>query len=143
MKIEFPIVLFLRGGLTVEDKSSARSMEMKFPGSGRMLIKASAKKGYKEKAGWLLDRSGRIRDLSPAGRRREWATPISFLVQFVQSEFSMSDPREISVSELQKRLSGVKDRFSEAPIAEDLRRHLRTYPDAETLSERHLKEWPI
>jgi 8-oxo-dGTP pyrophosphatase MutT (NUDIX family) len=143
MKIKFLMVLYIRSSLTVEDFSSIKVIDMQFPRNNLMVIKASAKREYEEEAGWMLEKDGSFREFKPGARRREWATPLSFLVQFVQSEFSISNPTSITVGELQKRLKFIRDEFAEAPIAADFRRHLRKYADDEIVSEQHLNEWSI
>jgi hypothetical protein len=66
-----------------------------------------------------------------------------FFGQLVQSEYTITNARDISVGELRKKLQGVKDDFEEAPQAESLREHLQKYADEEVVSEQLLKDWPI
>lgn len=142
MTIRFPVVLYLRGVLTVEDgKDSAFGIN--FSSNNAMLIKASVKKRYVEESGWILDSNGLFREIEPKSRHREWAAPFSFLVQLVMAEFYISDPEPISCRELIERLSLIPDRFQEAPIASDLRRHLGKYKPNELVSEQMLIDWPI
>lgn len=143
MNVDFPIILYMRGALTVEDANSLAVVDMTFPSQGVMIAKASAKKGYMEEPGWILDSQGAFYEFTPEKRRREWAAPISFLVQFVLVEYSLSKARRISIRELNERLSQVVDKFAEAPIAEDFRRHLSSYPDEVEISKEIIDAWGI
>lgn len=136
MSVSFPVVLYMRGALTVEDEASIAVAGIDFPRDGVMIAKASAKKGYEEPPGWLLDFQGYFLEFVPDRRLREWAAPISALVQFVQVQYSLDKPRRITVGELRDRLGGVVDKFPEAPVSADLFDFLQKFsPDVEVTKE--------
>lgn len=143
MDINFPAVLFMRGALTVEDAESVRVVGMRFPNASSMIVRASAKKGYVEPPGWMLDSDGGFRDFVPKQLHRKWTASFSPLFQIVLVEFLVSDARQITGGELLEKLAGISDQFEEAPIADDLRLHVRKYPANEILSGQALKDWPI
>lgn len=141
--LELPVVLYFEEKLSVDPGDGLRVIGMKFTDSNVLLCKTHARQGYVDKPGWILESNGMFREFTPRKRRREWAKPLSFLVQFVQSEYVVSDARSISVGELSVLLRDIKDDFKEAPQAADLRRHLRKYPENEAVTERLLRDWPI
>jgi len=143
MKLELPAVVYLDNMLTVDRGEGLRARGASFPDERTLVMKASVRKNHKETSGWVLEANGNFRELKPQGRRREWAQPLSFLVQFVQSEYSVSEPRTITVAELKKYLKGVRNKFSEAPVATDLRRFLEQQDDNAPVTREMLKAWPI
>ena len=143
MKLEMPVVLYLDKALTVDNGEGLRARGASFQDERTLIMKASVKKNYKETPGWVLEANGNFRELRPLDRRRQWAEPLSFLIQFVQSQYAVSEPRVISVGELKKHLKGVRDKFSDAPVASDLRRFLDQHNDDEPVTREMLKAWPI
>jgi hypothetical protein len=138
-----PVVLFSRNVLSVVPEEGLRVMEISIPASDTMLRKSSAKKGFLEPSGWILEVNGRFREFKPRGIKNGWAAPLSSFIQLVKSEFDLTEGRNISAGELSLLLRDIKDDFQEAPQAADLRRHLRKYPEHEIVTERMLRDWPI
>jgi hypothetical protein len=141
--IAFPALAYFRGSLVALPEETARVIGLRFVMPGVMRCKASARKGFKEQPGWLLDCNGQFVEFQPTGYARAWLRILSPIVQFVEAEFSVSAPRRISVGELADRIATVKDRYAEAPIAKDLRRHLMQYSSDAVVDRAVLEEWPL
>ena len=143
LKIAFPALVYFRGELSVWPEEAFRVLGFHFPAETSMLCKASARRAYVEPPGWLVDVDGRFIEFQPIGYRRSWARPISFLVQFVQSEFSVAPPRVVSSGELLQLAIPIKDGFPEAPVASSLRSFLRKQPSGAPVTRQLLEQWPI
>ena len=141
--LNVPVVLYFEEKLSVDPGDGLKVIGINFPDKNSMLCRTHARRGFTDLPGWMLESNGKFREFIPLKRRWEWAAPISFLVQLVQSEYTITNARDISVGELRKKLQGVKDDFEEAPQAESLREHLQKYADEEVVSEQLLKDWPI
>lgn len=141
--LELPVVLYFEERLTVDAGDGLKAIGMSFPDKNSMICKAHARRGFNDLPGWILEANGNFREFVPLRRRREWAAPVSFLVQLVQSEYAITEVRKISVGEIKRKLQGVKDDFEEAPQAASLRGHLQNYSDDQIVSEQMLRDWPI
>ncbi len=140
MKLEFPIIIYIDNVLSVYPEEAIKVNKISFPDARTTLCMESVKN---TKAGWIIDFNGRYRQLKPQGKRREWTRPLSFLWQFVLSEYSMSKSRTIAVSELKILINDINDSYPEAPITEDLRKFLMQYEDSVIVSKELLRKWPI
>jgi hypothetical protein len=138
-----PILALFRGTLSVWSQQTLRAAGIRFLSSGTMRCKASAKRNFKEKPGWLLDLNGQFTEFYPTGYTRLWLQPLSPIVQFVRSEFRLSPPRTITTGELATRISTVRDQFREAPIAKDLRKYLTQHSPDTVIDRAILEKWPI
>lgn len=143
MKLEFPVVFYLNNSLAVDAGLALKAMGVSFPNESTMLCKASVRPGSSDAPGWILQSDGMFMELTPRGRRREWASALSFLVQFVLVEYQVSKPRPITIGEMRGRLEPVRDEFSEAPLASNFRDHLKRYRDDEAVTKQVLDAWPL
>ena len=138
--LQVPVVLCLENVVSADGGEGLVAAGVTFPDPHTMLYKEASREHPR---GWVVELNGQFREFEPRGKRREWARPFSFLWRFTQSEFSVSDPRPMSVRELRSRLTGLVDPFEEAPIAENLRTYLDGLPGDEVVSEEMLLGWPI
>lgn len=141
--LDLPILLYLDGILSVDAGEGLKAIGARFDGLDTFVCKAPIRANATDTPGWILEASGRFRELAPKARRREWASAASFLFQLVQSEFRASEPRNVTVHEMLDRLASIQEKFSEAPIAADFRRHLGQYASDELISSEILRAWPI
>lgn len=140
MKPKFPLIMYIDDVLAVYPEEATKVKNLSFPDDNTMLC---LENGKKHGPGWLVDVTGQFRQLKPLGKRREWARPLSFLWQFVLSEYSITENRSITIGELRSLIENIDDPYPEAPIAEDLRRFLKQYGDDVIVSEELLRKWPI
>jgi hypothetical protein len=140
MKIKLPILLYFDKQLYADDGIGLKAMGAKFTKKGTFLCKEHS---LDEQPAWLIEVDGSFIELMPIGKRREWARPFSFLWRFTLSEFKVSPKRVITVTELQKKISKISDKYEEAQVAGDLRRHLKKYDPNELVTEKILRDWPI
>lgn len=131
MKLKFPVVLYIDRKLDVDDGVGLRARGVSFPDERTMVCKETVQN---HKPGWLLDADGNFRTLTPKGKRREWARPLSSLWRFTQSEYEMSAPKLLKVGEFKRLLGPVKDHFAEARTAATIRRSLETFNDDAVLT---------
>jgi hypothetical protein len=134
MNLAFPIILRLGNELVVTGPEFLGLWNVQFPRDDIMRCRASKTKGGVRKIKWILESNGAFREVEAVGRRHEWTRPVAFLWNFVQDEFRVSTARSITVRELESSLTGIADRFLEAPHGADLRRLLRQIDKSETVS---------
>lgn len=137
MKPMFPILLYINGVLTADAHST--QME-KYLENGIFITLDSGKDQQK---GWVLDSRGLLAELIPEGKTMEWAKPIAWLWNFTKAVYKVEGWRKITVGELRKLISPIRDRFDDAPIAGDLKRFLRDFPDPTEVTPELLKQWPL
>ena len=140
MKLKFPIIMNIDDALSVYPEEAMEVLSISFPDSRTMLCMETVRN---HQSGWILEINGQFRELKPTGKRHEWLRPISFLWQFVLSEYNVTEGRSVTVGELKKLIKDLKDQFPEAPIASDFSRFLSKYDDDIVVSEDILRAWPI
>ncbi len=141
--VTFPAVVYFNADVSAWPQEALKVLGMRFPSAEQMICRASAKRGHVEPPGWFLDSTGRFIEFRPVGQKNAWLKPLSWLVQFVETEFALSPPRQITCGELIELLKPIKDRFKEAPVARDLRSFLRRFPGDTVVNAEILQQWPL
>ena len=140
MKIKFPIISYLDNIFSVDKGLGFKAIRVSFPDKNTMICMECERNSV---PGWIIASSGNFIELKPSGKKREWTRPLSFLTNMVLSQYVVAEGRSITVGELKMRMKSIKDKFPEAPLAEDFRIFLDKYKNDVVVSENILLDWPI
>lgn len=142
MKIEFPIIIYLDGDFTPD-----RGDFFKFVGARFLCDEKFSKKENRVrdmKAGWIIDYSGAFIELHPVGKSKErWRLIASLFWNLVKSEYSVTQPRQVTVGEIAERVAAFPRREPARSLATDFRRFLATEDQDAYISKELLMRWPL
>lgn len=140
MLVKFPIILFLDKKFYVGPKELLNALGVSTNKNESMIF---TKEHLKVSVpGWLLDYDGNYYEFHPSGKRNEWLRPISFLWRFVISEYSLSRPRKITVSQMNEIMTNIAHEKGDRLIKK-FRTFLKSCDQSEYLSKEVLDRWPI
>jgi hypothetical protein len=138
--LDLPAIACFNGVVVVFGDAAPKVWRLRFI-DARTMVRRELR--LTESPGWFVERTGKFREFTPTGKQHAWTRPLRFLWNFILSEFAVSSPRPITVGELSDRMQGIKNHSREAPIASDLRRHLKQFDRNAEVTESMLLAWPI
>ena len=137
VSLELPALVYLNGYFSADEQVGLKAAGVEFLSEDTMLCKEYDRS---EVPGWIVESNGRFREFVPAGKRRGWARPLSFLWRFTLSEYRVSAPRSITVGELKQKLQGIKE---DRKVVAHLKDYLSRFDEREPVTQSLLRQWPI
>lgn len=138
--ISYPVLCFLNGKLVVHTQESFKVLGAYF--QDEQIFSTLENRRIKGRDGWLLDASGLYITLVYTGPKREWARPLSFLWNAVQSSYQFTVNEFITVGSLRKNIEAIP-KSSLGSLGRDLNSFLISRESEVVITADLFRQWPI